>query len=101
MALLKPRSFKIEKFKKGDIIVSDGIIGIYESLGHHPDGGSCNDDSYFFVSVWCWLFDPIDDFIYSDGCIPNIDARKARKVELDYLFTRLIENDYKIELRDV
>ena len=95
MVLIKPRSFKLEKFKKGDIIISAGKVGIFSSLGHHPDGGSHNDESYFFVYVWCWLFDPIDDFVYDDGYIININARKARKTERDYLFSKLIENGYK------
>jgi hypothetical protein len=83
--------------------MSAGKVGIFSSLGHHPDGGSYNDESYFFVSVWCWLFDPIDDILEIDGYINNSgDARKARKTERDYLFDKIIENGYKVkELRYV
>ena len=88
--LLKPIPFKLRKFEKGDIIVSDDQIGIFSSLGHHPDGGSCNDDSYFLVEGWCWLNDPIDDDFYFDGVIYNDgNARLARKSERDFLFSRI------------
>ena len=99
MALIKPRSFEIERFRVNDIIVSDGKVGIYTSLGHAPDGGSYNDESYFFVSAWCWLFDPIDDFLEVDGYMTNLDrdARKARKIEREYLFDIIVKNGYKIK----
>ena len=100
MALLKPRSFKIERFRDGDIIVSDGKVGIFSSLGHAPDEGSFNDSSYFFVSAWCWLFDPGDDYLEVDGFITNLDgaARRAKKSERNYLFRIIIKNGYKIEM---
>ena len=99
MALYKPWPYKLLKFKPGDIIVSDGKIGVFRSLGHAPDGGSCNDDSYFFVNAWCWLFDPIDDYVEVDGYMTNLDrdARRARQNERSYLFKKVVENGYKPE----
>ena len=48
--------------KEGDIVVNKyGEISVFENWGHHPDGGSFNDDSYFFAK--CTLAgDYYDDF---------------------------------------
>lgn len=91
--LIKPIPWKLRKFKKGDIIVSDNKVAIFESIGHHPDGGSNNDDSYFFVYGWCWLDDPLDYF-NEDGYIRNVGARLARLSERKFLFMKLEEIGY-------
>lgn len=57
--------------KEGDIVVNKyGEISIFENWGHHPDGGSFNDDSYFFAK--CTLngddyYDDFDCYSESDG----------------------------------
>ena len=93
--LLKPISFKIRPFKKGDIIVSSDQIGIFSSLGHHPDGGSYNDKSYFYVEGWCWL-DPEDYFMTDEIIINDGNARLAKKSERDFLLKRMKEAGYSI-----
>ena len=41
----------IQDAKDGDVVVdkSNGTIGIFQRIGHHPDGGSYNDPSYCFL----------------------------------------------------
>ena len=93
--LIKPISFNLRQFKKGDIIMSDDQVGIFSSLGHHPDGGSCNDRSYFYVEGWCWL-DP-EDYFTTDGIIINYgNARLAKKSERDLLLKKMKEAGYFI-----
>ena len=45
------RLWTIQDAKNGDVVVdkSDGTIGIFQNIGHHPDGGSYNDPSYCFL----------------------------------------------------
>ena len=90
--LIKPNS----KFEKGSIIISDGRVAIFESLGHHPDGGSFNDDSYFFVQAWSWLDDP-DDYVTYDDCVCNINSRQAKKVERDLLLAKMALEGYYLD----
>lgn len=73
--------------KDGDIVVdkSDGTIGIFQSIGHRPDGGSYNDPSY------CFLHCRYDDgFFYADfehgniiGAYDLIPATKEQREELE------------------
>lgn len=66
---LRPQPHKDIKFepKEGDVVVNkDGVIAIFDCWGHHPDGGSCNDHSYFFAK--CTL----DDNCYNEiDCHPD------------------------------
>ena len=85
----------IKDAKDGDVVVdkSDGTIGIFQSIGHHPDGGSCNDPSY------CFLHCRYDDgFFYADfehgNTIDSDDLIPATKEERDLLFTKMKEAGY-------
>ena len=86
----------IKDAKNGDVVVdkSDGTIGIFQSIGHHPDGGSCNDSSY------CFLHCRYDDgFFYADfehgNTINSDDLIPATKEQRDLLFTKMKEAGYK------
>ena len=86
----------IKDAKEGDVVVdkSDGTIGIFQSIGHHPDGGSCNDSSY------CFLHCRYDDgFFYADfehgNTINSDDLIPATKEQRDLLFTKMKEAGYK------
>jgi len=56
--------------EEGDIVVNKyGEISVFENWGHHPDGGSFNDDSYFFAK--CTLVgDNYDDY----DCHPDSEG---------------------------
>ena len=82
--------------KDGDVVVdkSDGIIGIFQSIGHHPDGGSYNDPSY------CFLHCRYDDgYFYADfengNTMDSDDAIPATKEQRDHLFAKMKEAGYE------
>lgn len=100
-------SFTIQDAKDGDVVVdkSDGTIGIFECIGHHPDGGSYNDSSY------CFLHCRYDDgFFYADfehgNTIDSDDLIPATEEQRDLLFKKMHEAGYewdkeKKELRKI
>ena len=102
---LKP--WTIQDAKDGDVLVdkSDGTIGIFQSIGHHPDGGSYNDPSY------CFLHCRYDDgYFYADfengNTMSSDDAIPATKEQHDLLFQKIHEAGYtfdfeKKELRKI
>ena len=59
----KWHKWTISDARDGDVVAdkSDGTIGIFQSIGHHSDGGSCNDHSYCFLHC---RYD--DSFFYAD-----------------------------------
>ena len=86
----------IKDAKDGDVVVdkSDGTIGIFQSIGHHPDGGSCNDPSYCFLH--CRYDDGyfFDDF--ENGNIMNSDdVIPATKEQCDLLFQKMEKAGYQ------
>lgn len=90
------RLWTIQDAKDGDVVVdkSDGTIGIFQSIGHHPDGGSYNDPSY------CFLHCRYDDgFFYADfehgNTIDSDNLIPATKEQCDLLFTKMNEAGYK------
>ena len=97
----------IEDAKDGDVVVdkSDGTIGIFQSIGHHPDGGSYNDPSY------CFLHCRYDDgFFYADfengNTMDSDDAIPATKEQRELLFQNMKEAGYewdaeKKELKEI
>ena len=89
-------SFTIKDAKDGDVVVdkSDGTIGIFQSIGHHPDGGSYNDTSY------CFLHCRYDDgFFYADfengNMIDADDLSPATKKQRGLLFAKMKEAGYE------
>lgn len=97
----------IQDAKDGDIVVdkSDGTIGIFQSLGHHPDGGSYNDPSYCFLH--CRYN---DGYFYADfengNTIDSDDVIPATKEQRDLLFQKIHDAGYewnkeKKELRKI
>ena len=100
-------SFTIEDAKDGDVVVdkSDGTIGIFQSIGHHPDGGSYNDPSY------CFLHCRYDDgYFYADfengNTMDSDDAIPATKEQCDTLFAKMKDAGYifdfkKKELKEI
>ena len=86
----------IEDTKEGDIVVNktDGVIGIFQSIGHHPDGGSYNDPSYGFLHC---RYD--DGFFYADfengNTIESDDIAPATKEQCDLLFAKMKEAGYE------
>lgn len=90
------RLWTIADAKDGDVVVdkSDGTIGIFQSIGHHPDGGSYNDHSY------CFLHCRYDDgFFYADfehgNTIVSDDLIPATKEQRDLLFQKMKEAGYE------
>lgn len=90
------RPWTIADSKDGDVVVdkSDGTIGIFQSIGHHPDGGSYNDPSY------CFLHCRYDDgFFYADfeygNTIVSDDLIPATKEQRDLLFAKMKEAGYE------
>lgn len=90
------RLWTIQDAKDGDVVAdkSDGAIGIFQSIGHHPDGGSYNDPSY------CFLHCRYDDgFFYADFENGNeIDSDylvPATKEQRDLLFQKMHEACYE------
>ena len=87
----------IQDAKDGDVVISksDGTIGIFQSIGHHPDGGSYNDPSY------CFLHCRYDDgFFYADfenGNTMDADEKisPATKEQRDLLFQKMKEAGYE------
>jgi hypothetical protein len=103
--IIKPWPYKLRKFKPGDIIASgefdDTEVGIFLNLGHHPDGGSYNEDSYFFVSCSCWI-DPLEDLIVDSIMYNRGNSRLAKQSERRFLFMKIKESGYKLNyLRNV
>lgn len=89
------RLWTIRDAKEGDVLVdkSDGTIGIFQSIGHHPDGGSYNDPSY------CYLHCRYDDeFFYADfengNTMDSDNAVPATKKQHDLLFQKMKEAGY-------
>lgn len=86
----------IQDAKDGDVVVdkSDGAIGIFQSIGHHPDGGSYNDPSYCFLHCHC-----DDGFFYADfengNEIDSDDLIPATKEQRDLLFQKMKEAGYE------
>lgn len=90
------RLWAIQDAKDGDAVVdkSDGTIGIFQSIGHRPDGGSYNDPSY------CFLHCRYDDgFFYADfehgNTIDSDDLIPATKEQRDFLFQKMKEAGYE------
>ena len=90
------RLWTINDAKNGDVVAnkSDGTIGIFQSIGHHPDGGSYNDTSY------CFLHCRYDDgFFYADfengNTIDADDLIPATKEQRDLLFKKMHEAGYE------
>lgn len=86
----------IQDAKDGDVLVdkSDGTIGIFQSIGHHDDGGSFNDTSY------CFLHCRYDDrLFYADfehgNEMGSDDAIPATKEQRDLLFQKMKEAGYE------
>ena len=86
----------IQDAKDGDAVVdkSDGTIGIFQSIGHQPDGGSYNDPSY------CFLHCRYDDgFFYADfengNTMNSDDVIPATKEQRDLLFKKMKEAGYE------
>lgn len=91
----------ISDAKEGDVVVdkSDGTIGIFQSIGHHPDGGSFNDPSY------CFLHCHYDDgFFYADfengNVINSDDLIPATKEQRDLLFQKMKEAGFEWSDKD-
>ena len=102
----------IQDAKPGDVLVDDeNNIGIFESFGSHPDGGSNNDDSY------CYLFCKLSDgFFYPEFENNTImysfcGIYPANMEQRDLLFQKMKEAGYewnaekkvlkKIEQKDI
>ena len=90
------RLWTIQDAKDGDVVVdkSDGTIGIFQSIGHHPDGGSYNDPSYCFLNC---RYD--DGFFYADfehgNTIVSDDLIPATKEQRDLLFQKMADAGYE------
>ena len=89
-------TFTIQDAKPGDVIFdkSDGTIGIFQSIGHHPNGGSYNDPSY------CFLHCRYDDgFFYADfengNTMDSDDVIPATKEQRDLLFRKMKKYGYE------
>ena len=86
----------IKDAKDSDVVVdkSYGTIGIFQSIGHHPDGGSYNDLSYCFLHC---RYD--DEFFYADfengNTMASDDAIPATKEQRDLLFQKMKEAGYE------
>lgn len=88
----KWHKWTIADVENGDVVVdkSDGTIGIFQSIGHHPDGGSYNDPSY------CFLYCRYDDgFFYADfehgNTINSNDLIPATKEQRELLFEKMTQ----------
>ena len=87
--------WNFEDSKLGDILYDKAYnrIGIFENFGHHPDGGSFNDKTYCYLSIY---YDIDDNELYEeahndmDGC----DAVPATKEQRDLLFKKMKEDGY-------
>lgn len=92
----KWHKWTIQDAEDGDMVVdkSDGTIGIFQSIGHHPDGGSYNDPSY------CFLYCRYDDgFFYADfehgNTINSNDLIPATKEQRDTLEIAMTNAGYE------
>lgn len=90
------RKWTIQDAKGGDVVFdkSDGTIGIFQSIGHHPDGGSYNDPSY------CFLHCRYDDgFFYADfedgNTADSDDIIPATKEQCELLFQKMKKAGYE------
>ena len=101
------RLWTIQDAKDGDVVVdkSDGTIGIFQSIGSHPDGGCYNDPSYCFLHCHCE-----DEFFYADfengNEIDSDDLVPATKEQCDTLMKAMTDAGYtfdfeKKELRKI
>lgn len=74
--------------EEGDIVVNKyGEISVFENWGHHPDGGSFNDRSYFFAK--CTLVgDNYDDY---DCCPDSAGLRYATPEEIRKIVPYLLK----------
>ena len=82
--------------KDGDVIFdkSDGTIGIFQSIGHHPDGGSYNDHSYCFLH--CRYDDGYFFADFEDGNImSSYDVVPATKEQRDTLERAMTNAGYR------
>lgn len=91
-------AFTVQDAKDGDVVVdkSDGAIGIFQSIGHHPDGGSYNDPSY------CFLHCRYDDgFFYADfehgNEMDSDDIIPATKEQRDTLEKAMADAGYTFD----
>lgn len=73
--------------EEGDIVVNKyGEISVFENWGHHPDGGSFNDRSYFFAK--CTL----DGDWFDDDCHPDsVGLRYATPEEIRKIMPYLLK----------
>ncbi len=90
--------WNIRDAKDGDVVIdkSDGAIGIFQSIGHHPNGGSYNDPSY------CFLHCRYDDgFFYADfehgNTIDSDDLIPATKEQRDTLMKAMADAGYTFD----
>ena len=91
----------IRDAKDGDVLVdkSDGTIGIFQSIGHHPDGGSYNDPSY------CFLHCRYDDgYFYADfengNTMDSFYVIPATKEQRELLFQKMKEAGYEWDAKN-
>lgn len=85
----QPKDNKCISPKEGDIVVNKyGEISVFENWGHHPDGGSFNDKSYFFAK--CTLKgDCYNDY----DCHPDsVGLRYATPEEIRKIVPYLLES---------
>lgn len=74
--------------EEGDIVVNKyGEISVFESWGHHPDGGSFNDRSYFFAK--CVLVG--DNYDDCDCCPDSAGLRYATPKEIRKIIPYLLK----------
>lgn len=82
--------------KDGDVVVdkSNGAIGIFQNIGHDPDGGSNNDPSYCFLH--CRY---ANGFFYADfengNMIDSDDLIPATKEQRDKLEKEITKAGYR------
>lgn len=86
----------IRDAKGGDVLVdkSNGTIGIFQSIGHHPDGGSYNDSSYCFLH--CRYS---DGYFYADfengNTMDSDNAIPATEEQRAILFSKMEKEGYE------
>ena len=82
--------------KRGDILYDKAYnrIGIFENFGHHPDGGSFNDKTYCFLSIY---YDVDDDEFYEKTCndMDGYDVVPATKEQRELFFSKMKEAGYE------
>lgn len=92
------RLWTIQDAKEGDVVVdkSDGTIGIFQSMGHHPDGGSFNDPSYCFLHC---RYD--DEYFFADfengNIMTSYDVIPATKEQHDTLMKAMTDAGYNFD----